>query len=121
MGTIGWIDLTVPDAEKVRDFYSQVVGWKPQAVAMGDYNDYAMAAPEGDKVVAGICHARGGNTDVPTQWLIYITVKDLDKSLSACKELGGKIIAGPKQMGDGARYCVIQDPVGAVAMLFMPA
>jgi predicted enzyme related to lactoylglutathione lyase len=30
VGTIGWIDLTVPDAKSLRDFYSAVTGWTPR-------------------------------------------------------------------------------------------
>jgi predicted enzyme related to lactoylglutathione lyase len=54
-----------------------------------------------------ICHARGHNADLPSQWLIYITVADLDASMALCKELGGKLLAGPTAMGQEARYCVI--------------
>ena len=36
-GTIGWRDLTVPDAAKVRDFYQAVVGWKSEEYC-GDFN-----------------------------------------------------------------------------------
>ena len=28
IGVIEWCDLTVGDAEKVKDFYSSVVGWE---------------------------------------------------------------------------------------------
>ena len=28
IGSIVWRDLTVPDAAAIKDFYSQVVGWK---------------------------------------------------------------------------------------------
>ena len=31
VGTIGWTDLTVPDADGLRDFYSAVVGWGADA------------------------------------------------------------------------------------------
>ena len=41
-GTIAWIDLTVPDAETVRDFYEQVTGWRSEPVDMGEYSDYNM-------------------------------------------------------------------------------
>jgi predicted enzyme related to lactoylglutathione lyase len=37
VGKIGWIDLTVGDATRVRDFYAGVVGWKPEGVEMGGY------------------------------------------------------------------------------------
>ena len=39
VGSITWFDLTVPDAEKLKDFYGKVVGWKAAPVSMGDYND----------------------------------------------------------------------------------
>lgn len=116
-GTISWQDLTVADAEGVRDFYQAVVGWKPEPIPMGGYSDFAMSA-EGT-AVAGICHARGGNADLPPQWLIYITVEDLDHSLAECHRLGGSLIAGPRGYG-GGRYCVIKDPAGAVCALYQP-
>ena len=56
IGTIGWRDLTVENAEQVRDFYSKVVGWSHQAVSMGDYDDFSMIAGNGE-TVAGVCHA----------------------------------------------------------------
>ncbi|MBZ5553780.1 MAG: hypothetical protein LAO21_13740 [Acidobacteriia bacterium] len=34
-GTIAWVDLTVPHATKVQDFYAAVTGWKPEAVFSG--------------------------------------------------------------------------------------
>ena len=30
--TISWQDLTVADAEAVRDFYQAVVGWEPESL-----------------------------------------------------------------------------------------
>ena len=77
-----------------------------------------MNAPESGDTIAGICHTRDSNADLPPQWLIYITVENLDQSISSCKELGGKVIAGPKSMAGYGRYCVIEDPAGAVAALF---
>ncbi len=118
IGSITWIDLTVPNAKEVRDFYSEVVGWKSSPVSMGDYDDYNMNTPESGNAVTGVCHARDSNADLPPQWLIYITVEDMDKSAQRCVKLGGKIISAPKDMGEYGRYCVIQDPAGAVAALF---
>ena len=120
-GTIGWRDLTVPDAESVRDFYEAVAGWKASPVSMGEYDDFSMF-PAGDEAeaVAGVCHARGVNADLPAQWIIYILVEDLEASVAACREKGGAIIVGPVSMGEMGRYCVIRDPAGAIAGLFCP-
>jgi predicted enzyme related to lactoylglutathione lyase len=116
-GTIGWIDLTVPDAPRLRDFYAEVAGWTPQPVEMDGYADFAMTAD--GKAVAGVCHARGGNVGLPAQWLIYIVVADLEASLASVDALGGSIVAGPKSHG-AARYAVIRDPAGAVCALYQP-
>lgn len=115
VGTILWQDLTVQNSEGVRDFYSQVVGWQANPQDMGDYFDFDMLAPDG-QVVTGICHARGPNANLPAQWLIYIVVADVDESIERCLALGGKVVDGPRSMG-GSRFCVIQDPAGAVAAL----
>jgi predicted enzyme related to lactoylglutathione lyase len=41
-GSIAWIDLTVPDAERVRDFYCQVTGWQSESVDMKGYQDFCV-------------------------------------------------------------------------------
>lgn len=117
-GRIGWIDLTVPDADRIRDFYRAVVGWTASEVDMGGYSDFCVHPAEGKAPVAGICHARGANAALPRQWLVYITVEDLDASIARCVELGGRVLDGPRPYGGPGRFCVIQDPAGAVAALY---
>ncbi len=119
VGTIGWRDLTVQDAEKIRDFYQGVVGWETSAVDMGGYSDFSMIPPGTDEAVAGVCHARGSNAGLPPQWLLYITVEDLDRSTAKCRELGGTIVVDPRPLA-GGRFCVIRDPAGAVCALYEP-
>jgi predicted enzyme related to lactoylglutathione lyase len=123
VGSLSWFDLTIPNAEEVRDFYSKVIGWKYQPVPMekGKYNDYNMIAPRSDLTVTGVCHAQGVNKNLPPQWMLYFTVEDLDKCVEECNSNGGKIIAEAKDMGNYGRYCVIKDPAGAVCALFEPA
>jgi predicted enzyme related to lactoylglutathione lyase len=121
VGTIGWIDVTVPDAERLRDFYCNVVGWKAAPVPMGGYDDFCMNLPQSGKTVAGVCHARGPNADLPSAWLVYITVGDLDQSMARCVELGGQVLGSVREMGGQGRLCIIRDPSGAAAALFEPA
>ena len=120
IGTIQWADLTVREAERVRNFYLKVVGWEFEPVKMGSYDDYSMKTPKEGTVVAGVCHSRGVNADIPPQWLIYITVADVEKSANECVNLGGKIVVEPRSLGASGRFCIIQDPAGAVAALFEP-
>ena len=120
-GSILWTDLTVPNAEAVRDFYREVAGWGVTPVDMGGYADYTMTSPADGSAVAGVCHARGVNAGLPAQWLVYISVADLDDSIARCSKLGGSVVFGPRSMGQHGRYCVIRDPAGAVAALIQPA
>ncbi|MGD8396469.1 MAG: VOC family protein [Candidatus Eiseniibacteriota bacterium] len=116
-GTILWHDLTVPDAGAVRDFYATVIGWRSEPVSMGEYDDFNLLAPGSDESVAGICHARGSNADLPPQWLVYVAVDDVDACAARCREAGGSVVAGPRAVG-GGRFCVIRDPAGAVLALY---
>ena len=118
-GKIGWIDMTVDDADGLRDFYADVVGLGIENVSMGEYDDYAMTMPASGEPVCGVCHARGSNADLPSGWLVYFVVADLDKSAAACEAKGGKIVVAPRGLA-GGRFCVIEDPGGATAALYQP-
>lgn len=115
-GAIVWTDLTVENAVEVKDFYQSVVGWEASGTDMGGYEDFNMQIP-GGKVVTGICHARGANANIPPQWIIYLTVDNLDESLAKTEAGGGKLLSGPTAYGPG-RYAIIQDPAGAAVALF---
>ncbi len=116
IGHIEWMDLTVDDASRVRDFYTSVVGWTSTEVDMGTYSDFNINLPGTQDTIAGVCHARGGNANLPSQWLIYVRVESVSESANQCTQLGGKVLDGPRRMG-GSHFCVIQDPAGAVMAL----
>lgn len=111
------LHLTVTDADELRDFYCSVVGWKVMPVEMGGYSDYCMIPPASETPEVGVCHKRGPNTGVPSQWLMYVVVADLDESLRRCKRLGGKLVVGVRPQGT-SRFAVIKDPAGAVIGLY---
>lgn len=121
IGSIGWADLTVEDAESIRDFYSEVVGWTFESVDMGGYSDFTMCLPATGEAVAGVCHALGPNAKLPPVWLVYVNVDNVEASIEQCRSLGGSVISGPHRMGDHGRYCIVRDPAGAPIGLFEPA
>ncbi|MGD9791405.1 MAG: VOC family protein [Phycisphaerales bacterium] len=116
-GSIAWVDLTVPEATPLRDFYTQVIGWTHVDVGMGDYADYAMVPVGAGSPVAGVCHARGLNQDLPPVWLVYVVVEDLAMSIRAVEVGGGRVVSPPRTMG-GGRMAVIADPTGAMIGLY---
>ena len=118
-GQIVWHDLTIPNAEEVRDFYARVVGWTHQALSMGEYDDYLMNMPDSGETAAGVCHTRGPNAKIPPQWLVYFAVANVDESIRSCQAMGGEVVDGPRKMGDQF-FCVVRDPAGAVCALIGP-
>lgn len=115
-GQILWHDLTVDNAEEVSNFYQGVLGLEKEGLSMGDYDDFVIKSSKDGDVVAGVCHARGGNKDLPAQWLMYVKVVNLDDSLAKCVTLGGRVLGEKRKMGEGY-YGLIQDPAGAYMML----
>jgi len=121
VGSVTWFDLTVEKADVLREFYTDVIGWKPEPVSMGEYEDYSMNSPDSGDPMAGICYARGSNAHLPPVWMIYVNVADIEASVARCEQLGGHVIGEIRTMGGMGRYCAIQDPAGAVLSLFEPA
>ncbi len=118
-GDMAWMDLTVPNATEIKDFYQDVVGWKAEEVSMGDYSDYSMNSPTDNKAVTGICHAKGPNADIPASWMPYFIVDNLEASIKAVKNQGGEVLTSIKTMGETDQYVFIKDPAGAMCALYM--
>ena len=116
-GQIVWADLTTNQAESLKEFYKDVLGWQEFPVAMKDneeeYNDYAMLYDE-KKPAGGICNQRGVNANIPPQWIMYVCVEDVDATLQNALDRGAKLVHESKKADGSLNYVIIQDPAGAV-------
>lgn len=117
LGRVGWVDLTVDAAVKVRDFYQAVAGFEVLPIDMGGYEDFCLLPPGGGDPVAGVCHARGSNAEIPPVWLVYFTVADVKASAQIALERGGRVLVAPRPLSGGL-FTVIADPAGAISALF---
>ena len=119
-GRIAWLDLTVVDAERARDFYNAVIGWSVSDVAMEDgdgrYVDYVMSGEDGESV-AGICHARGVNSGIAPVWMLYLPVGDLGESIRLAQEEGGTVVKESRGADGELTSVIIQDPLGVYISL----
>ncbi|NQZ83654.1 MAG: VOC family protein [Colwellia sp.] len=134
LGDMAWMDLSVPDANHVKTFYQEILGWQSEAVSMSnegeDYNDFSMnsvtptidsSAEESkgnSQFFTGICHAKGANADMPACWLPYFLVADINDAVVKVESLGGSLVTAIKSMGGKDKYVVIKDPAGAVCALY---
>ena len=81
------------------------------------FEDFTMHEPASGECVAGVCHARGANSDLPPQWMMYVIVADVARAARIAVKHGGKVVVKPRAVM-GGRFCVVRDPAGAVCGLY---
>lgn len=116
-GTVSWVDLQSKDLEKSKAFYSKLFGWQPNTIPDPDAGGYTWFLQDGKQV-----GALGGtqSPDQPTSWSIYFATEDADKTATAVKDAGGKVIAEPFEVMGAGRMAVFQDPAGAFFSVWEP-
>ncbi len=116
-GLFSWADLTVKDTTPLKAFYKEIFGWKEHPVDMKDeegaYQDFAMMADE-TTPVGGICHQRGVNHNIPSQWIMYVSVENVETTLQKCLQLGGELIHGNKKKDGAYGFVIVKDPQGHI-------
>jgi hypothetical protein len=109
-GRFVWHELVTSDAAVAAKFYTGLFGWSVKEAPMppgGTYRTFS----QGELMVAGAMSAPPG---VPSGWLVYIGVDDVDASAKKIGELGGKIAVPPTTVPDMLRFACGTDPAGAV-------
>lgn len=111
-GAFSWYELTTTDVEAAKAFYSTLFGWTTK-------DDTSTGMPYtlfnvGGKETGGIMSMPPGAQGYPPSWGAYVTVKDVDATANLASELGARILVAPRDIPKVGRFCVIQDPQGAV-------
>ncbi|MDP9231668.1 MAG: hypothetical protein M3O73_02760 [Actinomycetota bacterium] len=57
---------------------------------------------------------------VPPHWLSHVRVENLDETIEKAKSVGGKLAAGPFEMGEVGRIAIVADPQGAHISAYQP-
>ncbi|MFT5431704.1 MAG: putative enzyme related to lactoylglutathione lyase [Myxococcota bacterium] len=113
-GRFVWRELMTTTPNKATGFYGELFGWKNKTENMGDMGDYVMLI-NGEAPVGGIGTAPEG---VPSHWMTYVTVDDIDASVAKAKALGGTLKHGPFAVPGVGRMAFVEDPAGAVIAPF---
>ncbi|MBB6124979.1 VOC family protein [Sphingobium subterraneum] len=110
-GTFVWAELTTPDRVAAQDFYYGQFGWTADtAMPMGGEDVYQLFAIDGQARGAMM---RQMSPDMPTGWLFYTGVADVDAALARAQEQGARILHGPSEVPGGAWIVQALDPQGA--------
>ncbi len=120
-GTFSWADNPSTDVEKSKAFYATVMGWETEDVPMGEGLFYTFFKSQGENVAATspmqpAMQAQG----VPSHWMNYVTVADVDALAAKIPGLGGTVVSAPFDVFADGRMMVLQDPAGAMVALWQP-
>ena len=111
------IELQTRDLAKAKDFYSRLFDWKLEDMPAPGGMPYTMI-----NVGEGTGGGMFTNPDptVPSHWLAYVGVDDIEASTIKARELGATVLKDVMQVGDYGWLSVIMDPTGAVIALWKP-
>ena len=111
-GAFSWGELMTTDQEGAKSFYRNLFGWQTEDMSMEGVN-YTVAKI-GDDPVGGIMLQPPECREMPPTWGLYVTVENIDATAAKVEELGGQILKAPTDIPEVGRFCVLQDPQGAV-------
>ncbi|MCA9794941.1 MAG: VOC family protein [Candidatus Eremiobacteraeota bacterium] len=113
-GSFCWADLNSTDPGKTRSFYTELMGWTLKDVPMGEGPTYTMVM-SGEHGVGGMYAMDSAQKDmgVPSHWMCYILVDDLEAMTKKAADLGATVVAQPFSVGQFGTMSVLVDPTGA--------
>jgi uncharacterized protein len=113
-GALSLNQLNTSDPEAAQRFYSELFGWRIEQ--MGDAETSYWGIYRGDRVNAGMMELPSG-APMPSHWLVYFGIDDLDAAAEQIGASGGTVMVPPREV-PGGRILVATDPQNAVFALF---
>jgi predicted enzyme related to lactoylglutathione lyase len=111
-GTYCWAELNARGVDKALPFYKAVFGWtaKPSDIGGGMvYNEFQL---DGQSIAGGQEMMSMVPAEVPSHWMIYFGVDDVDASFKKAMQIGAKEFVSPMDF-PGGRFAIVGDPQGA--------
>ena len=106
------VELMTDDTSKSKKFYSSLFDWKLEDVPGMDYT------------MIGVGEGTGGGMmknpvpGIPSHWMAYVLVEDVNASTEKAKSLGATIVKEVTEVPGMGWFSVITDPIGAVLGLW---
>lgn len=108
------LELSTPDLDKAKAFYSGLCGWSftDNHMPTGIYSTFKPADGPG-----GGMYSMAGS---PPGWLAYIGVEDIKVATDKAASLGAEVCMSCIEIPNVGWMSVLTDPVGAKVALFQP-
>jgi uncharacterized protein len=114
-GTFAWAELNARGLDKDTSFYHEVFDWHTRVSPMGDepsapmYTEFLVGS---DSVAGGMEMLAMVPAAMPSYWLSYFGVDDVDAAHKKAVGLGAKELLAPRDFA-GGRFSIVSDPHGA--------
>jgi predicted enzyme related to lactoylglutathione lyase len=116
VGKFVWHEQVSSDPKQAEEFYTRLFGWSTEVFKPGEA-EYTMISARGG-THGGFTSAMEGAP--PPHWLSHIRVEKLKDTIEKATAAGGKLAAGPFDMGEVGGIAIIADPQGAYVSAFEP-
>ena len=111
------VELNTTDPAAAKAFYGKLFDWKLEDAPMGPDMTYTMISP-GDGTGGGMM--KNMIPGVPSFWLAYVLVDDIEKATRKAESLGAKVMKDVTEVMGVGWLSVIVDPTGAALGLWKP-
>jgi predicted enzyme related to lactoylglutathione lyase len=116
-----WHELNTWEPETALTFYSRTLGWKFEEIPLPGGAPYWIARKDG-RAIGGIFGLTAPDfAGVPSHWMTYMTVPDVDLAASATVREGGEVMRAAVDVPGVGRVAVVTDATGALIGLLEPA
>jgi hypothetical protein len=111
--TFAWAELSARGFAKAKAFYMDVFGWGEKTTPMGEGQpDYTEFKLDDESIAGGMEMNSMVPEQVPSYWLVYFGVDDVDKAFQKAVDEGGHEMLAPQDF-PGGRFAIVSDPQGA--------
>ena len=113
-GRFSWCELATTDVAEAKVFYEKLLGWTLEDLQTEGGASYTVIKVD-EEPVGGICPLPETlPSGTSPNWGAYVSVDDVDATAAAVPRLGGTVLLPPTDIPEYGRFCVFQDPQGAV-------
>jgi predicted enzyme related to lactoylglutathione lyase len=110
--TFGWAEVSSRDVDRAVSFYRSVFGWGERTSDPGTPERYTEFQLDGESVAGGLPMPAMVPSMVPSYWMVYFNIDDLEGAHRRAVDAGGSEVVAPRDF-PGGRFSVVADPQGA--------
>jgi predicted enzyme related to lactoylglutathione lyase len=110
---LSWAELNARGLERAIPFYERIFGWTHStSESKTGSPPYTQFEADGEAVAGAMEMNQGIAADVPSYWMPYFGVADVDQAYQRALQVGGSEMIVPRDY-PGGRFAIVSDPQGA--------